>query len=44
MINLYKQVEPRTKTKTMYPANKSHIASMNLRIATESSFPESTQR
>lgn len=33
MINLHKPVEARSKNKTMYPANKSHIASMNLRTS-----------
>jgi hypothetical protein len=31
MINLCRQNEARIKTKSMFPANKSHIASMNLR-------------
>lgn len=31
MINLYRP-EGRSKSKTMFPVNKSHIASMNIRI------------
>ncbi len=40
MINLYKQSDIRTKPKTMFPVNKSHIASMNLKINTETISPE----
>jgi hypothetical protein len=40
MINLYKQSDIRTKSKTMFPVNKSHIASMNLKISTETMTPE----
>jgi len=43
MINLYKQGDGRTKSKTMLTANKSHIASMNLKIATDS-YSDFTQR
>ncbi len=32
MINLYKQGELRNKNKSLYPANKSHTASMNLKV------------
>lgn len=43
MINLYKQGELRNKNKSLYPANKSHTASMNLKVASD--IPsESTQR
>ena len=35
MINLYRPAEGRSKPKTMFPVNKSHIASMNIRINTE---------
>lgn len=44
MINLYKQTDIRTKSKTMFPVNKSHIASMNLRLNTETITPEPIQR
>ncbi len=40
MINLYKQSDIRTKPKTMFPVNKSHIASMNLKVNTETISPE----
>jgi hypothetical protein len=36
MINLYRPSE-RSKPKTMFPVNKSHIASMNIRINCEGS-------
>ncbi len=39
MINLYKQSDIRTKNKSMYPANKSDIASMNLKINTDAGLP-----
>lgn len=32
MINLYRPGEARSKPKSMFPVNKSHIASMNIRI------------
>jgi hypothetical protein len=32
MINLYRPCEGRPKTKTMFPTNKSHIASMHIRV------------
>jgi hypothetical protein len=35
MINLCRQPELRSKNKSMFPANKSHIASMNLRSTIE---------
>jgi len=35
MINLCRQPELRLKNKSMFPANKSHIASMNLRSSAE---------
>lgn len=35
MINLYKQNELRQKNKSLYPINKSHTASMNLRVSTD---------
>lgn len=35
MINLYKQTELRHKNKSLYPINKSHTASMNLRVSTD---------
>lgn len=35
MINLYKQTELRQKNKSLYPINKSHTASMNLRVSTD---------
>lgn len=44
MINLYKQSDLRTKSKTMFPVNKSHIASMNLRLNTETITPEAIPR
>lgn len=40
MINCYKQTDLRTKTKSMFPVNKSHIASMNLRTNLEASTHE----
>ncbi len=43
MINLYKPGEGRSKTKTLYPVNKSHTASMNLKIAPDIPL-ESIQR
>jgi hypothetical protein len=44
MINLYKQSDIRTKSKTMFPVNKSHIASMNIRINTEANMPDPSFR
>ena len=35
MINLYKQSELRSKNKSLVPANKSHTASMNLKVSTD---------
>jgi len=35
MINLYKQSELRYKNKSLFPINKSHTASMNLRVSTD---------
>lgn len=43
MINLYKPGEPRNKNKSLYPVNKSHTASMNLKISPDAPT-ESTHR
>jgi hypothetical protein len=44
MINLYKNTEgTRNKSKTLFSAQKSHIASTNMRIAIDMA-PEITQR
>lgn len=43
MINLYRQTDTRFKNKSLYPANKSHTASMNLKISNDQPL-ENTQR
>lgn len=35
MINLYRPTESKTKNKSLYTYNKSHTASMNLKIAVD---------
>ena len=40
MINLYRQQEHKSKNKTMFPVNKSHIASMNLKVNNDTALQE----
>lgn len=43
MINLYRPSDNRNKNKSLFPVNKSHTASMNLKIAPDVPL-ESTHR
>jgi hypothetical protein len=43
MINLYRPTDHKAKNKSLYTYNKSHTASMNLKIAADAP-PENTNR